>query len=79
MDPTMPADPLLDLIDEHIAAIEATLPQDLTKIAAGDAPLGLERLVMLALEGSGREVDCRAAPGGSIRRVRLSSFVRRPT
>jgi hypothetical protein len=47
----MPADPLLDLIDEHIAAIEAAVPQDLTKIAVGGPTLGLEALVSASIEG----------------------------
>jgi hypothetical protein len=47
----MPTDPLLDLIDEHIAAIEAAVPQDLTKIAVGGPTLGLESLVSASMEG----------------------------
>ena len=44
-----------DLIDEHIAAIEATLPHDLTKINAGSAPLGLEALVVQSLSAAPAE------------------------
>jgi hypothetical protein len=72
-------DPLLSLLDERIAELAAAVPQDLTKIAAGDPPLGLERLVTQALEGGANDVDNADAPRTrSIRRVRLSSLVGKP-
>ena len=71
----LPTDPFLDLIDEHIAAIDNATPMDLTKVAAGDPPLSLERLVMQALQGDGRPVDCEP-PRTGIRRVRLSALVK---
>jgi hypothetical protein len=78
----MPADPLLDLIDEHIAAIEATLPHDLTKINAGSAPLGLEALVVQSLSAAPAEQGsfgvAEARPQSGVRRVRLSALVGGP-
>jgi hypothetical protein len=69
-------DPILALIDERLAVIEAAMPVDLTKIAPGSAPLGLERLVLQALEGdSTRPVD-RELPRIGTRRIRLSALVK---
>jgi hypothetical protein len=78
----MPTDPLLDLIDEHIAAIEAAMPQNLTKIDAASAPLGLEALVVQAMtmsapaveHGSFEVAEAKSQSGRRVRRVRLSAL-----
>jgi hypothetical protein len=44
-------DPILAVIDERIAAIEAATPQDLTRITANDPPLGFESLVAASMAG----------------------------
>src|ERR1700722_7266916 len=50
-------DPILAVIDERIAAIEAAVPPDLTKSAVGGLTLGLESLVSASMEGDPAPVE----------------------
>jgi hypothetical protein len=71
-------DPILAAIDERLAELKAAVPRDLTRITAGDPPLGLEHLVTQALGGDVRHVEGAGEPStGSVRRVRLSALVRK--
>jgi hypothetical protein len=73
-------DPILAAIDERLAELKAAVPRDLTRITAGDPPLGLEHLVTQALEGDVRHVaGTPTPPTGTIRRMRLSTLVRKPS
>ena len=58
-------DPILAVIDERIAAIEAAVPPDLTKITIGGPTLGLESLVSASMEGDPAPVESPIDGGGS--------------
>ena len=44
-------DPIIAMVNERLAAIEAAVPQDLTKVTPNDLPIGLEFLIAASLQG----------------------------
>jgi hypothetical protein len=59
---------ILALVEARLAAIEPAVPLDLTKVAAGEPPLGLEALVKTSMQVDGVRGADRASAGERCRR-----------
>jgi hypothetical protein len=82
------ADPIIAMVNERLTAIEAAVPQDLTKVTPNDSPIGLESLIAASLEGEELFVEpstddaaiphntaVAGAPGADFVRISLNEVI----
>jgi hypothetical protein len=73
-------DPLVAMVNERLAAIEAGVPQDLTKVTPNRSPIGLESLIAASLQGDEGEPPppanaAASAPGAETVRIYLNEVI----